>query len=80
MPGSSRVAVLGAIPILTQRHSVARSLGLQFQAVAARGPSDYEIAFAAVKGRNEALLVVPSPSFQLRAAAGHLRGQDPQGG
>jgi len=66
IPWIARVAVLrdpSLDPAPVRAAEVAaRSLGLQLQIVEARGPSDYERAFrAAVKGRNSALIVIPSP-------------------
>jgi len=68
IPGIAQVAVLRA-PIadaapLRAAEGAARSLSLQLQIVEARGPSDFDSAFAAaVKGRNRALMVIPSPMF-----------------
>jgi putative ABC transport system substrate-binding protein len=68
IPGIARVAVLrdpslDPVP-LRAAEVAARSLGLKLQVVEARGPSDFESAFrAAVKGRNSALMVIPSPRF-----------------
>jgi putative ABC transport system substrate-binding protein len=66
--GIARVAVLWdptENPAPLRAAEVAtRSLGLQLQIVEARGPSDFESAFrATVKGRNKALMVIPSPMF-----------------
>jgi putative tryptophan/tyrosine transport system substrate-binding protein len=69
IPGIARVAVLRdpSLDTTAPRRAVevaARSLGLQHQIVEARGPSDFESAFrATVKGRNSALMVLPSPMF-----------------
>ena len=68
IPGIARVAVLRDPDLnpapLRAAEVAARSLGLQLQIVAARGPSDFEGAFsAAIRGRNRALMVIPSPRF-----------------
>ena len=69
IPGIARVAVLLDPSLdhtapLRGAEVAARSLGLQLQIVEARGPSDFESAFrTTVKGRNSALMVIPSPRF-----------------
>ena len=68
VPGATRVAVLRDPTLdpapLRAAEIAARSLGLALQAVSARGPSDFESAFrAATQGRNDALIVIPSPHF-----------------
>ena len=68
IPGIARVAVLRDpaqnTALLRGAEVAARSLGLQLQIVEARGSSDLESAFrAAVRGRNRALMVIPSPRF-----------------
>ena len=68
IPGIARVAVLRDPDLnpapLRAAEVAARSLGLQLQIVEARGPSDFEGAFsAAIRGRNRALMVIPSPRF-----------------
>ncbi len=66
VPGLSRVAVLwdpapGTTHLQAVR-SVARSLGLQLQAVEVRKPEDIEAAFSAFRsGRAQALIILPSP-------------------
>lgn len=71
IPGIARVAVLRDPNLdpapLRAAEGAAHSLGLRLQVVEARGPSDIENAFReAVKGRNTALMVIPSPSFHLK--------------
>jgi putative ABC transport system substrate-binding protein len=68
VPGIARVAVLRDPTLdpapLRAAEGAAHALGLQLQVVEARGPSTFESAFrAAVKGRNDALIVIPSPRF-----------------
>ena len=68
IPGIISVAVLRDPALnpapLRAAEVAARSLGLQLQIVEARGPSEFESAFrAAVRGRNRALMVIPSPMF-----------------
>src|SRR6266567_6658209 len=74
IPGIARVAVLRDPSLnpapLRAAEVAARSLGLQLQIVEARGPSDLESAFrATVKGRNSALMVIPSPGFHVKLIA-----------
>ena len=55
---------LDGVPLDAPKHleTAARSLGLQVQVLAVRGPNDFEKAFAAAVGaRAEALLISPSP-------------------
>jgi ABC-type uncharacterized transport system substrate-binding protein len=71
IPGIARVAVLRdpalSPAMLRAAEGAARSLGLQLQIVEARAPKEYEGVFrVAVKGRNSALLVIPSPRFDRR--------------
>jgi putative tryptophan/tyrosine transport system substrate-binding protein len=71
IPGIARVAVLrdpALNPAMLRAAEVAaRSLGLQLQIVEARAPKEYEGVFrVAVKGRNSALLIIPSPRFDRR--------------
>jgi putative ABC transport system substrate-binding protein len=68
IPGIVRVGVLrdpALDPALLRvTEPAARALGLQLQLVEARGTSGLDSAFsAAVKGRNGALMVIPSPRF-----------------
>ncbi|MGH9365593.1 MAG: ABC transporter substrate-binding protein [Thermoanaerobaculia bacterium] len=68
IPGITRVAVLWNPTVsptpLRAAEGAARALGLQLQIVAAQRPSDFDSAFsAAVRGRNAALMVIPSPMF-----------------
>jgi len=68
IPGIARVAVLRDPTLnpalLPAAEAAARSLGLLLQVVEARGPNEYESAFSsAVRGRNTALMIIPSPRF-----------------
>ena len=68
IPGIIRVALLRDPALnpalLPAAESSARSLSLQLQTVEARRSSEFEGAFrAAVRGRNGALMVIPSPRF-----------------
>jgi len=72
LPKVRRVAILSnpaapaLLPLVGQVKDAARSLGLQAQIVAARGPEDFEGAFAAMtKERAGALLVFPDGMFLL---------------
>ena len=75
VPNVRRVAVLWnpAVPILAlpikEVKVAAQSLGLQLQLVEARGPDDFDSAFAAmIKERVGALLVVTDPVFSTNRA------------
>jgi putative ABC transport system substrate-binding protein len=79
VPKIRRVGVLsnpdgpGQALMITSVKSAARSLGLEIQLVEARGPTQFDDAFAAmVKGRVEALLVVTDPTYLLPGAATRL--------
>jgi putative ABC transport system substrate-binding protein len=79
VPRVRRVAVLcnpdgpGYSVMLTSIKSAARSLGLELQLVEARGPAEFDGAFAAMgKGRVETLLVVTDPAYLLPGAAARL--------
>jgi putative ABC transport system substrate-binding protein len=67
VPKASRIAALHtggtSVPLsLRPTEEAARSLGLQLQVLEVRGPDDFESAFAAaVRGRAQALVVLPSP-------------------
>ncbi len=73
VPGASRVAVLWHPEVYSERtmtdmlketEGAARTLGVQLQALGARGPNDFAGAFAAMRrGRADALIVFPSPMF-----------------
>jgi ABC-type uncharacterized transport system substrate-binding protein len=52
--------------MLTETEAAARTLGLQLQLLGARGPEDFEAAFAAMSSnRPDALLLFPSPMLYL---------------
>jgi len=79
VPRIRRVAVLSNPDgptqslIVTSIRSTARSLGLQLQLVDARGPDQFDAAFAAMaKEDAEALLVVTDPTYLLPGAAARL--------
>jgi putative ABC transport system substrate-binding protein len=79
VPRIRRVAVLanpdspGQPLMVTSVKSTARSLGLQLQLVDARGPAEFDGAFAVMaKGGAEALLVVTDPTYVLPGAAARL--------
>ena len=79
VPRIRRVAVLSNPDgptqslIVTSIRSTARSLGLQLQLVDARGPAQFDAAFAAMaKEDAEALLVVTDPTYLLPGAAARL--------
>jgi putative ABC transport system substrate-binding protein len=78
IPGVRRVAVLSnpdspGQPLMAGIKSAARSLGLGLQLVDARGPAQFDGAFAAIaKGGSEALLVVTDPTYLLPGAATRL--------
>jgi putative ABC transport system substrate-binding protein len=80
IPGIARVAVLRDPNLdptpLRAAEGAARALGLQLQIVEARGPNDFASAFSAiVEGRNNALMVLPSPRFNApQRPAGKLIG------
>jgi putative ABC transport system substrate-binding protein len=75
LPGASRVAVLWhpgvyseqtMAQMLQESEAAARTLGLQLQMLAARGPDDFDGAFAAMnRDRPDALLLFPSPMLYL---------------
>jgi putative ABC transport system substrate-binding protein len=76
VPKVRRVAVLsnpdspGQGLMITSVESAAQSLGLELQLVEARGPTQFDAAFAAMaKGRVMALLVVTDPTYLSGAAA-----------
>jgi len=74
IPGIARVAVLRDPALnpalLPAAEAAARSLGLVLEVVEARGPNEYESAFsAAVRGRNTALMIIPSPRFDRKLLA-----------
>jgi putative ABC transport system substrate-binding protein len=65
VPGLSRVAVLwDPSPGPTHLQSVqslARSLRVQMQVLEVRKPEDFDRAFSALRGRPQALIILPSP-------------------
>ncbi len=72
VPKVSRVAVLGDPghpqyrPLLREAERAGRSLGVQLQVFEARGPNEFDSAFAAmVRQRAGALLVLPDPVSSL---------------
>jgi putative ABC transport system substrate-binding protein len=75
VPAASRVAVLWhpgvysertMAEMLTETEAAARTLGVQLQLLAARGPEDFDAAFSAInRDRPDALLVFPSPMLYL---------------
>jgi putative ABC transport system substrate-binding protein len=75
LPGAARVAVLWhpgvyseqtMAQMLKESEAAARTLGLQLQMLGARGPDDFDAAFAAMdRDRAEALLLFPSPMLYL---------------
>jgi putative tryptophan/tyrosine transport system substrate-binding protein len=75
MPSASRVAVLWHPGVYSERtmaqmlnetEAAGRTLGLQLQLLAVRGPADFDGAFAAMnRDRADALLVFPSPMLYL---------------
>jgi putative ABC transport system substrate-binding protein len=78
VPRVRRVAVLSNPdtpnqPLVASVKSAARSLGLELRLVEARGPDQFDGAFAAMaKGGAEALLVVTDPTYLLPGAATRL--------
>jgi putative ABC transport system substrate-binding protein len=79
VPRVRRVAVLsnpdspGQLLMTTHIKGAARSLGLEIQLVEARGPAQFDAAFAAMaRGGAEALLVVTDPTYLLPGAAARL--------
>jgi putative ABC transport system substrate-binding protein len=79
VPRIRRVAVFsnpdspGQPLMITSIKGAARSLGLELQLVEARGPAQFDAAFAAMaKGGAEALLVVTDPTYLLPGAAARL--------
>jgi putative ABC transport system substrate-binding protein len=74
IPGISRAAVLRdpvlGPALIRVAQAAAGPLGLQVQIVEARASSEFESAFsAAVRGRNSALMVIPSPRFDRKRLA-----------
>jgi putative ABC transport system substrate-binding protein len=69
VPAAERVAILwnpaNAVfqaQMIREAEAAARALGLRVQAHGARGPDEYETAFAAIMGSNaQAMLVMPDP-------------------
>ena len=79
VPKVRRVAVVwnpdgaGSSLLTASIKSAARSLGLELQLVEARGPTEFDAAFAAMgNGGAEALIVVTDPAYLLPGAAARL--------
>ena len=72
VPGLSRVAVLwDPSPGPTHLHAVRRvasSLGVKLQVLEVRTPDDIGKAFSALRGRPQALIILPSPMIYVQSA------------
>ena len=72
VPGLSRVAVLwDPSPGPTHVHAVRRvasSLGVKLQVLEVRTPDDIGKAFSALRGRPQALIILPSPMIYVQSA------------
>ena len=72
VPGLSRVCVLwDSSPGPTHLDAVqnaARSLGIKLQVLEVRKPKDIDNAFSALRGRPQALIILPSPMIYVQSA------------